>query len=205
MNKKELITKDNVKTMGETIAVACARNRCAMYYTERAKKLYDGLVRDVYHHNGDPARNYSDGYDLAMEAIAFLCEHIGKRLSDTTTVLKYGNPKEMTILKGCFFVVAQYITKQVTYDRKSVNIDAAQVREKTFKNKQKRFESFKNRSWRISRNGNSYTKIKDHVVVLYGKYGRWKYSIDNVFFNGQYASYEEVLAAAFEALDTIIN
>ena len=129
MNKKEVITKENVKTMGVAIAVACARNWCAMYYSDRAKKLYDGLVRDVYHHNGDPARNYSDGYDLAMEAIAFLCEHIGKRLSDTTTIMKYGNPRKTTILKGCFFVVAQYITKQVTYERKSVNIDDPTVME----------------------------------------------------------------------------
>lgn len=51
MNKQELITKENVKTMGETIAVACARNRCALYYTEKTKKLYDELVRDVSHHN----------------------------------------------------------------------------------------------------------------------------------------------------------
>ena len=100
-----------------------------MYYTERAKKLYEGLVRDVYHHNGDPARNYSDGYDLAMEAIAFLCEHIGKRLSDRTTIMKYGNPRKTTILKGCFFVVTQHITKQVTYERKSVNIDDPKVME----------------------------------------------------------------------------
>ena len=129
MNKKELITKENVKTMGEVIAVACARNRCAMYYTERAKKLYNGLVKDVYHHTGDPAQTFSEGYDLAMEAIAFLCEHIGKRLSDTTTIIKYGSPKKTTILKGCFFVVAQYITKQVTYESKSVNIDDPKVME----------------------------------------------------------------------------
>ena len=64
-----------------------------------------------------------------MEAIAFLCEHIGKRLSDTTTVIKYGSPKKMTILQGCFFVVAQYITKQVIYERKSINIDNPKVME----------------------------------------------------------------------------
>ena len=57
----------------------------------------------------------------------------------------------------------------------------------------------------MSRNGNSYTKIKDHVVILYGKNGRWKYSIDNVFCNGQYTSYEEVLVAAFEALEARLN
>ena len=123
LNKKEVITKDNVKRMGETIAVACARNRCAKYYSERAKKLYDGLVYDVYHHNGDPAQNYSDGYDLAMEAITFLCEHIGKSLSDTATVLKYGKPKRMTVLNACFFIISQYITKQVTFTNRTKSID----------------------------------------------------------------------------------
>lgn len=105
MNKKEVITKENVKTMGEIIAVSCARRYCTNYYSEKAKKLYDGLVYDVYHYTGDPAQTFSEGYDLAMEAIAFLCEHIGKRLSDTMTIIKYGNPKKTTILQGCFFVV----------------------------------------------------------------------------------------------------
>ena len=127
MNKKEVITKENVKSMGEIIAVSCARRYCTNYYSERAKKLYHGLVRDVYHHTNDSVQTFSDGYDLAMEAIAFLCEHIGKRLSDTTMIIKYGNPRKTTILKGCFFVVAQYITKQVTYESKSVNIDDPKV------------------------------------------------------------------------------
>ena len=119
MNKKEVITKENVKTMGEIIAVSCARRYCTNYYSEKAKKLYDGLVYDVYHHTGVPARNYTDGYDLAMEAITFLCEHIGKSLSDTATVLKYGKPKQMTVLNACFFIISQYITKQVTFIRLS--------------------------------------------------------------------------------------
>ena len=123
MNKKEVITKENVKTMGEIIAVSCARRYCTKYYSERAKKLYDGLVYDVYHHTGDPARNYTDGYDLAMEAITFLCEHTGKSLSDTATVLKYGKPKQMTILNACFFIISQYITKQVTFTNRTKSID----------------------------------------------------------------------------------
>ena len=128
LNKKETITKENVKTMGETIAVACARNNCTEFYSERAKKLYDGLVYDVFH-NKDYNTPLSDGYDLAMEAITFLCEHIGKRLSDNTTILKYGKEKETSILQGCFFVVSQYITKQVTYEKKSVNIESKEFTE----------------------------------------------------------------------------
>ena len=121
------------------------------------------------------------------------------------------------ICEMCGYHAIRYVHHMVHHDYRSLkvgcvcagkmegNIDAAKVREKTFKNKQKRFESFKNRSWRMSRNGNSYTKIKDHVVILYGKNGRWKYSIDNVFCNGQYTSYEEVLVAAFEALEARLN
>ncbi len=122
-DENEVITKDNVKRMGEYISIACARGFCTRYYSDKAKKLYDGLVRDVYHHNGDPARNYTDGYDLAMEAICFLCQHMGKRLSDMTKVLKYGVLKPVTIFDGCFFIVSQYINNRVTYIRKIQTID----------------------------------------------------------------------------------
>ena len=37
MNKKEVITQENVKTMGEIIAVSCARRYCTNYYFEKAK------------------------------------------------------------------------------------------------------------------------------------------------------------------------
>ena len=122
-DRNELITKDNVKRMGEYISIACARGFCTRYYSDKAKKLYDGLVRDVYHHNGDPARNYTDGYDLAMEAICFLCQHMGRRLSDMTKVLKYGVLKPVTIFDGCFFIVSQYINNRACYVKRIQSID----------------------------------------------------------------------------------
>lgn len=122
-DENEVITKDNVKRMGEYIAIAGAKRFCSRFYSDKAKRLYDGLVYDVYHHTDDPAQSFTDGYDLAMEAICFLCQHYGKRLSDTTKVLKYGVLKPFTIKDGCFFIVSQYINNRVTYIRKIQTID----------------------------------------------------------------------------------
>ena len=87
------------------------------------------------------------------------------------------------------------------------NIDAAKKREQEAKNRSSRRESFKKRKWKTSRNGNSYVKIKDHIVVLYQrKTDRvWKYSIDNVFCVEIFETKEEAKMAAFEALEQIIN
>lgn len=85
------------------------------------------------------------------------------------------------------------------------NVDRAKKREQDFKNKQSRKENFKNRQWKTSKNSNSYIKIKDYLVVLYHnkKYDTWKYSLDNVFCPEVYATREEVMDAAFEALEKL--
>ena len=87
------------------------------------------------------------------------------------------------------------------------NIEAAKKREQDEKNKSSRRESFVKRKWKTSRNGNSYLKIKDHIVVLYErkKDNTWKYSIDNVFCVEIFESKDEARLAAFEALENIIN
>jgi hypothetical protein len=83
------------------------------------------------------------------------------------------------------------------------NIEAAKKREQEFKNEQKRKENFKNKTWKISKNSNSYLKIKDHLIVLYYSKTKnnWKYSLDNVFCKEVYSTREEVMEAAFEALE----
>ena len=85
------------------------------------------------------------------------------------------------------------------------NIEQAKKREQDFKNKETRRENFKNRQWKISKNSNSYIKIKDHLVVLYHnkKFNTWKYSIDNVFCPEIYPTREEAMDAAFEALEKL--
>lgn len=85
------------------------------------------------------------------------------------------------------------------------NVDRAKKREQDFKNRQSRKEKFKSRQWKTSKNSNSYIKIKDHLVVLYHnkKYDTWKYSLDNVFCPEVYATREEAMDAAFEALEKL--
>ena len=46
------------------------------------------------------------------------------------------------------------------------NIDAAKTREAEFKSKQKRYVQFKSRKWKISSKGNSYTKRKNHLIII---------------------------------------
>lgn len=85
------------------------------------------------------------------------------------------------------------------------NIDRAKKREQDFKSKQARKENFMNKPWKTSKNSNSYIKVKDHLVVLYHnkKLNNWKYSLDNVFCPEVFASREEAMDAAFEALEKL--
>lgn len=87
------------------------------------------------------------------------------------------------------------------------NIDAAKQRERDMKNKSQRKEKFLNRKWKTSRNGNTYIKIKDHIIVLYCRKsdGVWKYSIDNKFCIEIFENREAAKEAAFEALEQIIS
>ena len=61
------------------------------------------------------------------------------------------------------------------------DVEKAKKRENDFKRKESRRNNFVKRKWKISKNGNQYLKIKDHVVVLFRhKNGRdWMYSIDS--------------------------
>ena len=87
------------------------------------------------------------------------------------------------------------------------DIEAAKRREQDFKNRESRRENFKKRKWKESRNGNSYAKIKEHIVVLYKLKNNtgWKYSLDNEFCVEVFNSKEEAIEAAFEALEKVIN
>ena len=84
--------------------------------------------------------------------------------------------------------------------------ERARKRERDFKNKQARRESFLNRKWRTSRNGNSYLKIKEHVIILCkSKDGsRWSFSIDRIFNERSCKTKEDCMLEAFEALDRLL-
>ena len=87
------------------------------------------------------------------------------------------------------------------------NIERAKQRERDFKNKEARKESFMSRKWKNSKNNNSYLKIKDHLIVLYysPEYKNWKYSLDNKFCEEVFRTKDEAKIAAFEALEKAIH
>ena len=63
----EVISDDNVKLMGEMVALQVLRNAIPFDF-EVVEKLYKGLVKDLHHLN-ENRYIISDGYDYAQTAI----------------------------------------------------------------------------------------------------------------------------------------
>ena len=100
----ETISLDNVQQMGELIALTTLRAYLA-YSHQPLERLYFGLVKDLFHRN-QPHHVFSDGYDLAQNAICFLCEFIGKKLNDVYAV---HNGKAITIKKAAHLLIGRQI------------------------------------------------------------------------------------------------
>ena len=93
---EEIISDDNVKLMGEMIALQALRN-VMPYDFEVVSKLYNGLVKDL---NRISQIDYTitDGYDYAQTAICFLYQFKGMYINDI-----YG--KDITIKTACYRAV----------------------------------------------------------------------------------------------------
>ena len=100
-----VINPDNVKVLGETIAL-CALKHFLPY--RKVENYYFGLIRDI-HCQHDITRPLSDGYDFAQTAICFLCEHMGKTLGDTI-MGKYKRP--VTIRHACYSEVGNMVYRR---------------------------------------------------------------------------------------------
>lgn len=119
----EIITADNVQTMGERIAVRALKTCYQRGGQPFIYALYCGLIADITE-NKKTGAPLSDGYDIAQTASAYLCEYIGKTLQDKTTdgqTDKDGQP--VTILRACFRAVNRYIMGERQRDYKRVYVD----------------------------------------------------------------------------------
>ena len=104
-----VISAENVQKMGEIIAMTCiktviVRSGKDLHY------LYKGLLRDMNRSEEDYSP-FSNAYDIAQEAMLFLCQHMGKKLGDDYTT-KYG--KVVTIKSACYRCADNYLQKQYT-------------------------------------------------------------------------------------------
>lgn len=97
----EPISNDNVKLMGEMIALQALRN-VLPYDFEVVSKLYNGLVKDL-NHISQIDYTITDGYDYAQLAICFLCQFKGMYVNDIYGKDKAG--KYITIKTACYRAV----------------------------------------------------------------------------------------------------
>ena len=101
----EPISADNVKLMGEMIALQALRT-VKKYDMKVADRLYIGLIKDL-HHMGEIDYTVSDGYDVAQTAICFLYQFSGRKASEI-----YGKDrkdKEISIKLACYREVDRFI------------------------------------------------------------------------------------------------
>ena len=107
LDNERVISAENIQRMGEAIALCCiktviARSGKDLHY------LYKGLLRDM-NRSKDDYTPFSNAYDIAQEAILFLCQHIGEKLGDNC-ITKYG--KVVTIKSACYRCADNYLQKQ---------------------------------------------------------------------------------------------
>lgn len=104
-----VISAENVQKMGEVIALTCIKT-VIIRSGKDLHYLYKGLLRDM-NRTKDDYSPFSNAYDIAQEAMLFLCQHIGEKLGDDYTT-KYG--KVVTIKSACYRCADNYLQKQYT-------------------------------------------------------------------------------------------
>ena len=118
---EEVITPDNVKQLGENIALYALKRLHAYHGTNQLDSLYYGLIKDIHKQN-DPSYVLSDGYDYAQTASYFLCEYMGKTLG-TVIQVKYRNTvKNVTIIHACASMLGRLYYASKQYSKNTVHI-----------------------------------------------------------------------------------
>ena len=112
-----VITKNNVMTLGEVIAVRAVQLK-KRFEGRNLEKLQKGMLYDIYHNKGIKS-TYSDGYDIVQEAICFLCNYIGKTLG-------YMIPRAKrkgfdSIRQSCYKHIYAYLRKEIVLSKELDN------------------------------------------------------------------------------------
>ena len=101
----ESISSDNVKLMGEMIALQALRT-VKKFDMKVADRLYIGLIKDL-HHMCEVDYIVSDGYDVAQTAICFLYQFTGRKASEIYGKDRKG--KEISIKLACYREVDRFV------------------------------------------------------------------------------------------------
>ena len=114
----ETISFDNVQQIGELITLKALRGFLA-FSRQSFEKLYIAYVKDLNRLNY-PTHTFSDAYDLAQTAICFLCDFIGKELTDVYTIK---NGKVITIKQATYALVCRHINRMRRHTQRSCDIE----------------------------------------------------------------------------------
>ena len=101
----EPISSDNVKLMGEMIALQALRT-VMKFDMKVADKLYIGLIKDL-HHMSEIDYIVSNGYYVAQAAICFLYQFAGRKVTEICGKDRRG--KEISIKLACYREVDKFI------------------------------------------------------------------------------------------------
>lgn len=109
LDNNTIISAENMQKMGEVIALTCIKT--VMFRSGKDLRcLYNGLLHDMKR-SKDDLSPFLNAYDIAQEAMLFLCQHIGEKLGDIY-ITKYG--KRTTIRSACYRCADNYLQKQYT-------------------------------------------------------------------------------------------
>ena len=114
----ETISFENIQLMGEMITLKTLRGYFA-YSRQGLDWLYVCLIKDLNRSN-DSEHVFSDAYDLVQNAICFLCEFVGKKLTD---VYMIKNGQEITIKQATYSLVSRLIDRMCRHFDRSCNIE----------------------------------------------------------------------------------
>ena len=114
----ETISFDNVQQIGELITLKALRGFLA-FSRQSFEKLYIAYVKELNRLNY-PVHTFSDAYDLAQTAICFLCDFIGKELTDVYTIK---NGKVITIKQATYALVCRHVNRMRRHTQRSCDIE----------------------------------------------------------------------------------
>jgi len=119
MPKSEVITTENIRRKGEYTAIRAVQVKLGYEPTPFMRQTYYNLIRDMdyFDYSG---YSLTSSYEIAQEAVLFLCEHIGKRLTD---IVIDGKGEPVTILKACFRHVNAYLSRISRKAQKDIYIE----------------------------------------------------------------------------------
>ena len=119
LKDETIITNENVQILGERIAVYAVQSAKQFAYGS-LNNLYKGLIRDI-NYNLTLTQHFTDGYDIAQEAICFLCNFIGHKLGEVCVPNIHKGIDSIKL--GCYKHLYNYLRKQKKHIQTEENIE----------------------------------------------------------------------------------